>query len=67
MMEDHLQFTCPRRRARCEHCNTEFSGQTLEVGPTLGSVVCGGELVWKGSVFYVLVTVKVRCFFFVRF
>jgi len=30
MMEDHLKFTCPRRRARCEHCNMEFSGQTLE-------------------------------------
>lgn len=30
MMTDHLTFTCNQRRANCEYCNTEFSGQGLE-------------------------------------
>lgn len=30
MMSDHLAFTCTLRRAFCEFCNAEFSGQGLE-------------------------------------
>ncbi|KAK9738423.1 TRAF-type zinc finger [Popillia japonica] len=30
LMEDHLKYTCPQRRARCEFCNKEFTGHTLE-------------------------------------
>lgn len=30
MMTDHLAFTCTQRRAVCEFCNAEFSGQGLE-------------------------------------
>lgn len=30
MMSDHLAFTCTLRRAVCEFCNVEFSGQGLE-------------------------------------
>lgn len=29
-MTDHLQYTCTQRRAKCEFCNSEFSGQGLE-------------------------------------
>lgn len=32
MMADHLAFTCIQRRAVCEFCNIEFTGQGLEVG-----------------------------------
>lgn len=31
LMEDHLKYTCPQRRARCEFCGKDFTGQTLEV------------------------------------
>lgn len=31
LMEDHLKYTCPQRRTRCEFCNKEFSGHALEV------------------------------------
>lgn len=31
-MEDHLKYTCPQRRTRCEFCNKEFTGHSLEVG-----------------------------------
>lgn len=31
LMQDHLRYTCPRRRANCEHCHKEFSGSALEV------------------------------------
>ncbi|XP_055685595.1 TNF receptor-associated factor 4 [Lutzomyia longipalpis] len=30
MMADHLAFTCIQRRAVCEFCNVEFTGQGLE-------------------------------------
>ncbi|CAG4913424.1 unnamed protein product [Colias eurytheme] len=30
LMQDHLRYTCPRRRANCEHCGKEFSGSALE-------------------------------------
>lgn len=30
-MEDHLKYTCPQRRTRCEFCNKEFTGHALEV------------------------------------
>lgn len=30
MMTDHLTFTCILRRATCEFCNAEFTGQELE-------------------------------------
>ncbi|XP_044732716.1 TNF receptor-associated factor 4 isoform X2 [Chrysoperla carnea] len=30
LMEDHLKYTCPQRRARCEFCTKEFTGHTLE-------------------------------------
>lgn len=30
-MNDHLAFTCTQRRATCEFCNVEFTGQGLEV------------------------------------
>ncbi len=30
MMSDHLAFTCTLRRAICEFCNVEFTGQGLE-------------------------------------
>jgi len=30
-MEDHLKYTCPERRARCEFCGKDFTGHTLEV------------------------------------
>lgn len=30
MMSDHLAFTCTQRRAFCEFCNVEFSGEGLE-------------------------------------
>ncbi|XP_023020575.1 TNF receptor associated factor 4 isoform X1 [Leptinotarsa decemlineata] len=30
LMEDHLKYTCPQRRTRCEFCNKEFTGHTLE-------------------------------------
>lgn len=30
LMEDHLKYTCPQRRTRCEFCNKEFSGHALE-------------------------------------
>jgi hypothetical protein len=31
LMEDHLKYTCPQRRARCEFCGKDFTGHTLEV------------------------------------
>lgn len=31
LMEDHMKYTCPQRRARCEFCGKEFIGATLEV------------------------------------
>jgi TNF receptor-associated factor 4 len=31
LMEDHLKYTCPQRRARCEFCGQDFTGLTLEV------------------------------------
>lgn len=31
LMQDHLRYTCSRRRANCEHCGKEFSGSALEV------------------------------------
>ncbi|KAJ8959277.1 hypothetical protein NQ317_005813 [Molorchus minor] len=31
LMEDHLKYTCPQRRTRCEFCNKEFTGMSLEV------------------------------------
>lgn len=31
LMEDHLKYTCPQRRTRCEFCNKEFTGHSLEV------------------------------------
>ncbi|XP_076331692.1 TNF receptor-associated factor 4-like isoform X2 [Tachypleus tridentatus] len=30
LMEDHLFYTCPMRRTRCEFCNREFNGEMLE-------------------------------------
>lgn len=30
MMTDHLKFTCTQRRAKCEFCAAEFSGQQLD-------------------------------------
>lgn len=30
MMTDHLAFTCTQRRAICEFCNVEFTGEGLE-------------------------------------
>nr|CAH7736582.1 unnamed protein product [Callosobruchus chinensis] len=30
LMEDHLKYTCPQRRTRCEFCNKEFTGHALE-------------------------------------
>ncbi|XP_048518966.1 TNF receptor-associated factor 4 isoform X3 [Dendroctonus ponderosae] len=30
LMEDHLKYTCPQRRTRCEFCAKEFSGHGLE-------------------------------------
>ncbi|CAH2990427.1 unnamed protein product [Chilo suppressalis] len=30
LMQDHLRYTCPRRRANCDHCHKEFSGSALE-------------------------------------
>lgn len=30
LMEDHLKYTCPQRRTRCEYCNKEFTGHALE-------------------------------------
>lgn len=30
MMTDHLTYTCTQRRATCEYCTVEFSGQGLE-------------------------------------
>lgn len=30
LMQDHLRYTCPRRRANCEHCHKEFSESALE-------------------------------------
>ncbi|XP_069703120.1 TNF receptor-associated factor 4 isoform X1 [Periplaneta americana] len=30
LMEDHLKYTCPQRRARCEFCGKDFTGHTLE-------------------------------------
>ncbi|XP_073943636.1 TNF receptor associated factor 4 isoform X1 [Choristoneura fumiferana] len=30
LMQDHLRYTCSRRRANCEHCGKEFSGSALE-------------------------------------
>uniref|UniRef100_T1J2J1 TNF receptor-associated factor 4 n=1 Tax=Strigamia maritima TaxID=126957 RepID=T1J2J1_STRMM len=30
LMEDHLAFTCPKRRTKCEFCNKEFTGEMLE-------------------------------------
>ena len=31
LMEDHLLYTCPKRRTRCEYCSRDFTGETLEV------------------------------------
>lgn len=31
LMQDHLRYTCPQRRASCEFCAKEFSGHMLEV------------------------------------
>ncbi|XP_042909927.1 TNF receptor-associated factor 4 isoform X2 [Parasteatoda tepidariorum] len=30
VMEDHLLYTCPKRRTRCEYCSRDFTGETLE-------------------------------------
>ncbi|XP_052120968.1 TNF receptor-associated factor 4 isoform X2 [Frankliniella occidentalis] len=30
LMEDHLKYTCPERRTRCEFCGQDFTGHTLE-------------------------------------
>ncbi|XP_037973662.2 TNF receptor-associated factor 4 isoform X1 [Plutella xylostella] len=30
LMQDHLRYTCSRRRANCEYCGKEFSGSALE-------------------------------------
>ncbi|XP_077300538.1 TNF receptor associated factor 4 isoform X3 [Arctopsyche grandis] len=30
LMQDHLRYTCPQRRANCEFCAKEFSGHMLE-------------------------------------
>ncbi|KAK4876039.1 hypothetical protein RN001_012461 [Aquatica leii] len=30
LMEDHLKYTCPLRRARCEFCTKDFTGESLE-------------------------------------
>ncbi|GAB6029628.1 hypothetical protein CHUAL_005366 [Chamberlinius hualienensis] len=30
LMEDHIKFTCPKRRTKCEFCNKEFLGEMLE-------------------------------------
>ncbi|KAG8199730.1 hypothetical protein JTE90_000826 [Oedothorax gibbosus] len=30
VMEDHLLYTCPKRRTRCEYCQRDFTGETLE-------------------------------------
>ncbi|XP_031351931.1 TNF receptor-associated factor 4 isoform X2 [Photinus pyralis] len=30
LMEDHLKYTCPHRRARCEFCTKDFTGESLE-------------------------------------
>lgn len=35
LMEDHLKYTCPQRRTRCEFCSQEFTGHTLEVSINL--------------------------------
>lgn len=40
LMEDHLKYTCPQRRARCEFCNKEFTGHVLEVLFISISLVC---------------------------
>lgn len=30
LMEDHVKYTCPKRRTKCEFCNKEFLGEMLE-------------------------------------
>ncbi|XP_067125094.1 TNF receptor-associated factor 4-like [Centruroides vittatus] len=30
LMEDHLLFTCPKRRTRCDFCGRDFSGESLQ-------------------------------------
>ncbi|VVC91832.1 unnamed protein product [Leptidea sinapis] len=30
LMQDHLRYTCARRRTSCQHCHNEFSGSALE-------------------------------------
>lgn len=30
LMEDHLFYTCPKRRTRCKFCSREYSGEILE-------------------------------------
>lgn len=31
LMEDHMKYTCPQRRTRCEFCAKDFTGVQLEV------------------------------------
>lgn len=42
MMDEHMRFTCARRRANCSHCGQQFTGRTLEEH----SGSCGQEPVY---------------------
>ncbi|XP_064612695.1 TNF receptor-associated factor 4-like isoform X2 [Liolophura sinensis] len=42
-LDDHLEFTCPRRRVKCEFCGNEFYGEVLE-DTHAGN--CSMEVVW---------------------
>ena len=30
-VEDHVEYTCPRRKVTCQSCGKEFSGEMMEV------------------------------------
>ncbi|KAG8222644.1 hypothetical protein J437_LFUL011920 [Ladona fulva] len=47
LMDDHLRHTCPKRRARCESCGREFTGELLEAHTVAGCpsepIYCEGK------------------------
>lgn len=40
LMEDHLKYTCSKRRAKCEFCGKEFLGEMLEVNDVHLWIIC---------------------------
>jgi len=30
-LDDHMQYTCPRRTVTCDFCHCEFTGEAMEV------------------------------------